>query len=139
MEEDRRPPPPGEAPDSSAPDPGDRFVRALQPAHEAGGWLRFLGVVAIAAGALAAATIVGIIVAWLYVWIGVLLWQSADRAREAYLRRDPIVLEQLMRKLKTLITIAGVATALSLPVGLIGLLAALSLGWFALLAGTLGL
>jgi len=43
-----------------------------------------------------------------------------------------------MGKLKTPITIAGVATALSPAVGLIGPLAALSSSWFALLAGTLG-
>jgi hypothetical protein len=134
-------PPPGYGPTGAGPGvpPGDWFTRLLQPAFESKGWLRFLGVVAIASGALAALTIVGILFAWLYVWVGVLLWQAGERAGQAWLQRDPAVFEQFMRKLKTLITIAGVATVLSLAVGLLAFLTALSLGWMALLATQLGL
>ena len=116
----------------------DWFHRLLLPAYESKGWLRFLGVVCIVGGALSALTIVGLIVAWLYVWVGVLLWQAGDRVDRAYLQRDPAMFELFLHKLKTLITIAGVATVLSLAVAVIGLLMALSFGWLALIASQLG-
>jgi hypothetical protein len=131
-------PPAIDGPVSPPPIPSDWLSRLLLPAYESKGWLRFLGVVCIAGGALSAITIVGLIVAWLYVWVGVLLWQAGDRVDQAYLRHDPAIFEQFLHKLKTLITIAGVATVLSLAVGVIGLLMALSFGWLALIASRLG-
>ena len=41
-------------------------------------WMKFLGVLMIIYGVLIAFTIVGIIICWLPIWIGVLLFQSAS-------------------------------------------------------------
>jgi hypothetical protein len=129
------------APDSAVASatPPDWLTRLLLPAYESKTWLRFLGVVSIVGGALTALTIVGLIVAWLYVWVGVLLWQAGDRAGQAYLQKDVALFEQFLQKLKTLITIAGVATVLSLAVGVLALLIAVPLGLMGILAGRLGM
>lgn len=132
------PPPMAGGPGAAPPVSSDWFRRLLMPAYESKPWLRFLGVVCIAGGALSALTIVGLVVAWLYIWVGVLLWQAGDRVGQAYLRNDPAMFEQFMLKLRTLITIAGVATVLSLAVAVIGVLMALSFGWMALIASHLG-
>ncbi|NIW79677.1 MAG: hypothetical protein GWN16_09545, partial [Calditrichae bacterium] len=46
-------------------------------------WLKFLGIVSIISGAVVAITIVGIIIAWLPIWLGVLLFQAGDRAYQS--------------------------------------------------------
>ena len=48
-----------------------------------GSWLKFLGIVSIVSGALLAFTIIGLIFAWLPIWLGVLLFQAGDRANRA--------------------------------------------------------
>ncbi len=108
--------------------PDSWLSRLLVPAYETKGWLKFLGVISICIGGLQALSLFGLIVAWLYIWLGVLLWQAGDRAAHATAQRDPAMLEQYMRKLKTVIEIAGVTTAVG------AVLAVLSLGIFVVLA-----
>ena len=38
------------------------------------GWLKFLGIILIIAGGLYALTLVGIIIAWLPIWLGILIF-----------------------------------------------------------------
>lgn len=45
------------------------------------GWLRFIGVVTIGAAIPSVLTIVGIVFAWLPIWLGVLLFQAGTAAR----------------------------------------------------------
>ncbi len=101
------------------------------PALESKGWLRFLGVVMIASGVLSVLSIVGILFAWLYIWVGVLLWQAADRASQAAQMREPAMLEQFLLKLKTVIIIAGVATAVSVILSIFGFIMMFAFGWAA--------
>lgn len=117
---------------------GDWFTRLLIPAYESKGWLKFLGVVMIISGGLTALTIVGLIFAWLYIWVGVLLWQAGDRANSAYLSRDHAMLTQYMQKLKTIIVIAGVLTAIGLVAAVLSLILGLSMGWMAMVAEQMG-
>lgn len=42
-------------------------------------WMRFLGIISIVYGVLSCITIVGIVVGWIPIWLGVLLLSSADR------------------------------------------------------------
>ncbi len=107
------------------------FARFLIPAYEAKGWLKFLGVVCIVIGGFHAITIVGLLVAWLYVWLGVLLWQAGNRAFQATHMRDPLMLEQYLRKLKTVIVIAGVVTAISVVATVLSVIMMLTFGWMA--------
>lgn len=123
-------PPP--IPPAPAPVPAtDWFSRLLQPVAESTGWLKFLSVAVIALGVLTALTIVGLVIAWLYIWVGVLLWQASERASRAQITRDPAQLEEYLRKLRTLIVIAGVALIVSLAAAMLFLSLALALGWMA--------
>ena len=46
-------------------------------------WVKLMGILNIIGGALSALTIVGIIIAWAPIWMGVLLFQAGSRADEA--------------------------------------------------------
>jgi hypothetical protein len=117
---------------------GDWFTRLLVPTYESKGWLKFLGIVMIISGGITALTIVGLIVAWLYIWVGVLLWQAGDRANTAYLSRDPSMLEQYLQKIKTVIVIGGVMTAIGLVASVLSIALALAFGWMAMVAEQFG-
>ena len=48
-------------------------TNVMQPLHDAAGWMKLIGTLAIIQGVLLALTIVGLIIAWLPIWLGVLL------------------------------------------------------------------
>jgi len=79
-----------------------------QPLASGKGWMKFVGVVFIIQGALTAITIVGIIIAWLPIWIGVLLMQSAGALERAQLAGDAVSLKDSLAKLRTYFVIQGV-------------------------------
>ena len=56
---------------------GDDLAHVMEPLIRAIGWFKFLGVMMIIGGVLSAITITGIIVAWVPIWLGVLLFQCA--------------------------------------------------------------
>jgi ATP/ADP translocase len=59
-------------------------------------------------GALTAITIVGILIAWLPIWIGVLVLQSAGAIERAQLQGDAAALKESLAKLRTYFVIQGV-------------------------------
>lgn len=118
---------------------GDWFARFLTPAEDTKGWLKFMGIVSIVSGALMAFTVIGILWAWLYVWLGVLLWQAGDRAGQAVARRDAAMFEQYLLKLKTVIMIAGVVVAIGVLLTALGLVMLLTVGWLGLMEALEGL
>ena len=95
------------------------------------GWMKLVGVMMIIYGALAVLTIVGILFAWLPIWMGVLLFQSAGAIERAYLAEDEVALQLSLAKLKTYFTITGVLTL----IGLVGFLFMFLLGGAAMHAG----
>ena len=84
------------------------------PLYQAKGWIRFLGIVLLVAGILYAITIIGLIVAWLPIWLGVLLIQVSGRLNAAYLAGDEPSLWDALWKLKTFFIVSGVATLIYL-------------------------
>lgn len=78
------------------------------PLATARGWIKFVGIMFIIQGAFTALTIVGIIVAWLPIWIGVLLLQSSTALERAYVADDAAALKESLEKLKTYFIIQGV-------------------------------
>jgi len=118
----------------ASPEPADWIGRLLAPVCESKGWLKFLGVAAIVIGALHALSIFGLIVAWIYIWIGILLWQAGGRAEIVCARRDAAALEQYLAKLKSLITIGGVLAVISIAISVVALMLVFSLGVLAWLA-----
>lgn len=55
--------------------------RLVDRARSMSGWLRFIGVVTIGAAVPSVLSIVGIIFAWLPIWLGILLFQAGNAAR----------------------------------------------------------
>jgi hypothetical protein len=86
------------------------------PIFESKGWLRLLGVLAIVYGVLIALSIVGIIIAWLPIWMGVLLYQSSTSIERAFRHGDEDALLFCLYRLKTFFTIQGVLALLGLVI-----------------------
>lgn len=101
------------------------------PIQQAKGWLKLLGGLSIVYGVFTALSIIGIVVAWLPIWMGVLLYQAAGLADEAYRNGDSRQLTESLAKLKTYFTITGV-------LALLGLLAVAALFAFGFLGAILG-
>ncbi len=83
-------------------------------AVEATPWLKFIGVMSIIYGALMCLTIVGILVAWLPIWMGILLFQAGNAAKDSQVLDNPVLLVDMMKKLKTFFIINGVLLILGI-------------------------
>lgn len=79
-----------------------------QTAQEMAGWLKFVGIINIIGGAISAITIIGIIIAWIPIWMGVLLFQSGSSATNAQAGQRTEELVNMVKKLKTYFIINGV-------------------------------
>ena len=97
------------------------------PIYQGRNWIKFLGVLSIIQGIVMVFTLVGIIIAWLPIWMGVILYQSAAKMEQAYVAGDKGGFYDSMSKLKLYFVIQGV-------MALIGIIFAI----FALSVGMLG-
>ena len=100
--------------------PNDLIKSLSLPLYQSRGWMKLLGVLMILYGAIVALSIVGIIVAWLPIWLGVLLFQAASSAEEAQINDNPEALLAAMKRLKTYFTVMGVLTLIGLLFGVLG-------------------
>jgi hypothetical protein len=102
------------------------------PMHQSKGWLKFLGVMSILWGVCAVLFTlgIGIVFAWLPIWMGVLLYQSAELADRAYTSGDEASLVASLSKLKLYFVITGILMLIGLAffmvVASLGMLGALS-------------
>ena len=78
------------------------------PLYQAKGWMKFLAVMLIISGVVTAFSMVGLIIAWLPVWMGVLLFQAAGKVEESYANDDEESLTASLAKIKTFFVINGV-------------------------------
>ncbi|MCY3840305.1 MAG: DUF5362 family protein [Gammaproteobacteria bacterium] len=86
------------------------------PLYEARGWIKFHGVCMVFTGILTAITIVGILIAWLPIWLGVLLFQAAGRVDVAFATEDEVLLRESLAKLKTFFLVQGVLVLIYLGI-----------------------
>ncbi len=84
------------------------------PIYQARGWMKLIGVLMIIAGILYALTIIGIIIAWLPIWMGVVLYQAGSNTEQAYFNGDKFSFLTSMSKLKLYFTIMGIMTLISI-------------------------
>jgi len=94
------------------------------PIYQSKGWMKLLGVVMIIQGIVSAVTVVGIVICWLPIWLGVLLFKAAAAAEAAQLTGDRIQLEESLRKIKTYFVINGVLMLIMLILAGLGLIMA---------------
>ena len=104
------------------------------PMYQAKGWLRLLGIVMIVQGIISALTIVGIIIAWLPIWLGVLLFQAAGAAEGAQMAGSKQQLMESLWKLKTYFVINGVMMLIVLAIIVFSMFTA-GIGIFSTLMG----
>ena len=105
------------------------------PLYQCKGWMKLVGVMSIIGGALQVLTIVGIIIAWLPIWTGVLLFQSASAVEQAYLGGSQEAMTRSLSKLKTYFIITGVLTL----IGVIIVILAFVFGFLGVLFSALSL
>ncbi len=83
------------------------------------GWVKFLGVITLISGIISALSIVGIIVAWVPIWLGVLLYQAGNRAEQAHLQNNPRELLIMLEKFRMYFMIQGILLIVMLGLSLI--------------------
>ncbi|MBN2566317.1 MAG: DUF5362 domain-containing protein [Candidatus Eisenbacteria bacterium] len=106
-----------------------QFVREVSaPLFAAKGWMKFLGVLMIIYGVFLAITIVGLIICWLPVWIGIILFRAATAAETAQVSGSKAELYTALSKIKTYFTIYGVLALIGLIFAIIFLFAGIAGG-----------
>jgi len=106
-----------------------KVVREVSlPLFSSKGWIKFLGILMIIYGVIAAMTIVGIIFAWLPIWLGVLLNQTANRIEQAHFSGDSVAMIRAQNSLSTYFTIYGVLALLGIVAAIIGIIVLVSTG-----------
>ena len=100
----------------AAPAPQEQhLVQELSlPIYQARGWLKFLGVLSIISGVGSALSIVGIIFAWLPIWMGVLMFQAGSSIESAGQFGDKFAFLRSLGGLKTYFVLQGVLSLLGI-------------------------
>jgi len=88
------------------------------PLYQAKGWMKLLAVVMIIYGILIALSIIGIIIAWLPIWLGVLLWQASTATETAQMTGRMGSLLEALTKVKMFFIINGVLLLAGLVLGI---------------------
>ena len=92
-----------------------RMVQELSiPIYQARSWLKFLGVLSIIGGVGQALSIVGILFAWLPIWMGVLMFQAGSNIESAAQFGDKFAFLRSMGGLKTYFVLQGVLSLLGI-------------------------
>ena len=84
------------------------------PIFQARGWLKFLGVLSIISGVGQALSVVGILFAWLPIWMGILMFQAGSNIESAAQFGDKFAFLRSMGSLKTYFILQGVLTLLGI-------------------------
>lgn len=95
-------------------DQSNLIKEVTAPVYQARGWMKFLGILLIIGGILYAITIVGIIIAWLPIWMGVVLFQAGSSSEQAYFSGDKFSLLKSLNQLKLYFTIMGIMTLIGI-------------------------
>jgi len=109
----------------------DDLYQVLRPLLRAKGWMRFLGVMSIIGGVLYCLTIVGAIIGWLPIWIGVLFLRAAGNVETGFDAKDGRAIHDGLDNLRLLFTLQGVLVILGFVLALlyvVGLVVMLATG-----------
>lgn len=86
------------------------------------GWMKFLGATMIIYGGMIALSIVGIVIAWLPIWMGLLLIKAAQKAKTATNTGNKLLLNSALQNINNYFTISGILLILGLLVSVLVLL-----------------
>jgi len=115
-----------QVPESSpAPSGGNDVIKEVSsPLFEGKGWMKFLGVLMIIYGIMMIFTVVGIIICWLPIWLGVLLFQAASSSEGAHQIGDKAELHKSLSKIKMFFTIQGILALIGIVIAIISMIVA---------------
>lgn len=102
-----------------------QLKRLSEPLYRVKGWIKFAGVMTIISGAFQVISIWGILIAWLPIWMGVLLISASNFIGKAYESDAEHDMLTSMGKLGTYFKIFGIFMVVLLVVMIIGVLAAI--------------
>ena len=95
----------------------EQIIREVSyPLYKNKGWLKFYGIVSIVMGVIAALSIVGLLYAWLLIWIGVLIYGAGGKVETAYESGNKFTLIEAQRKISTYFVINAVLILVSIIV-----------------------
>ena len=89
------------------------------PLNQAKTWIKVVGVVSILEGVLMAITLFGLVIAWLPIWLGVMLFQVATNIEKANASSDQAALMLAMDKLRLFFTILGIFSIVAIVLGIL--------------------
>jgi hypothetical protein len=98
--------------------PEETLKRACRIAADSASWMKLLGVISIIQGIFAVFTIWGIIIAWLPIWLGVILFRAANEAEMAAAGLTDH-LEAYLKRLNKFFLIQGILMLLFIVIALI--------------------
>lgn len=107
-------PTPYPVPPVQAPQDPHMIQELSSPIYQARGWLKFLGVLSIIGGIFQALSVVGIIVAWLPIWMGVLMFQAGSSIDTAGQLGDKFAFLSSLGSLKTYFVLQGILTLIGI-------------------------
>lgn len=105
--------------------------RVMSPLDRSAGWMKLIGTVSIVYGVLTALTIIGLVVAWLPIWMGILTRKAAVQAQQAYVSGDEQAAVASTDSLRIIFKVQGIIVLINLIFGailIIGLVAAIVVG-----------
>lgn len=100
------------------------------PLFSSKGWIKFLGVLMLIYGILMAVSIFGIVIAWLPIWLGVLLWQTGSRIEQAQIVGDKQALIKAQNSLSTYFTVYGVLALIGIIISVVFIIVFFTTGLF---------
>ncbi len=96
------------------PSPAETVRLLSSPLYNNKGWIKFFGIMNIIYGVFAAVTLVGILFAWIPIWLGVLINGAANNIEKAYLTGNQQDMLQAQKKLSTYFVINAILVLLGL-------------------------
>lgn len=91
-------------------------------------WMQLIGIMLIISGVLTALSIIGIIIAWIPIWAGVVLMQAAGASQRAFESGDPEAIKYALGRLRIYFTIFGVLLLIYLILMLLGMIFGIGAG-----------
>lgn len=89
-------------------------IQVSKPLYQSRNWLRLIGILLIINGAVITITGIGVLIAWLPIWLGVLLLKTAQAIRVAHQCGSQAMLELSLQRLRFTFTVMGVSVLLLL-------------------------
>lgn len=92
------------------------------PVYQSRNWMKLLGVLSIISGIFSAISIVGIVICWLPIWLGALLFGAANKIEAAYYSGDEQQAVDALSKIQKFFFLSGIVSLISIVLSVIGVL-----------------